>query len=313
MKHLLEQGLLSKQQFGFIPHRSTADAILGLTNALYEAANKEMVSAIIFVDLKKAFNTINHAILIDKLHSCGMSPNSLEWFGEYLRQRRECTVANGLTSDALTQEYGVPQGSVLGPLLFLCYINQVGNEVQHGLNFMYADDLAIVVSCKDVHRLQALIQEDANHLTAWFNKNKLSINTEKTYVMWCHSPRKPLNTDLVPVHMNGRRLTAVLNFNYLGVHIDRFRSLATQGNKIVGLVRRRLDQLYHIRANTDAATTYEVYITMIRPIMEYCSFIIDGGPAWLAPKLQVLQNDALRICEKIRNAQDAHVDDLHEL
>ena len=129
------------------------------------------------------------------------------------------------------------------PLLFLCYINNVGNEVQHGKHYMYADDLAVVVSCKDETRLQRLLQEDANQLAYWFNTNKLTINTTRTYVMWCQSPRKPLDVEQVPIYMNGRKLSAVPNFNYLGVTIDKYLTMAAQGNKVVGLVRRRLDQL----------------------------------------------------------------------
>ena len=101
------------------------------------------------------------------------------------------------------------------------------------------------------------------------------------------------------------------DYNYLGVTVDRSLKLSKQSNKIVGLVKTRLAQLKYIRDNTDCETTMMVYKTMIRPIMEYCAFILDGAPAWVAPKLQVLQNNAIRIAEKIKDARDARVDELH--
>ena len=101
--------------------------------------------------------------------------------------------------------------------------------------------------------------------------------------------------------MDGRRLEVVNCFNYLGVILDTHLSFKQQCKKI-NLAQVRLNQLHDIRKNTDQETTALVYFQMVRPIMEYCPFIIDGGPAWINPKLQVLQNTGLRICSNIRDA-----------
>ena len=105
----------------------------------------------------------------------------------------------------------------------------------------------------------------------------------------------------------------VNDYKYLGVTIDRLLKFNKQANKVVGLVKTRLSQLRYIRDNTDAKTTIEVYTTMIRPIMEYCGFVMGGAPAWVCPKLQVLQNDAIRIAERIRDPRLIRVHELHAL
>ena len=193
MKHLLVQGIVSDQQHGYIPNRSTSDAILGLLHTLYDAANRGLCSAVIFVDLKKAFNTINHTNLLEKLKGCGVDDDGVRWFREYLHQRQECTMANGTTSDPLTQEYGVPQGSVLGPLLFITYINNVESVISHGESFLYTDDLEVVVSGKDPARVRSLLQADLNSIGKWCAANKLTVNSKKTQILWSYSSSSSSN------------------------------------------------------------------------------------------------------------------------
>ena len=106
-------------------------------------------------------------------------------------------------------------------------------------------------------------------------------------------------------------LKVVSIFNYLGVNIDSCLSFAPQGKKILGMTAGKLSQLRHIRKSVDRDTSLLVYKQMIRPVMEYSSFMVDGAPEWVPRKFQVSQNDCLRVCEKIKNAQDVDLDLLH--
>ena len=142
---------------------------------------------------------------------------------------------------------------------------------------MYADDLALVVAAKDQDRIHHLLQADLHSLSTWCQSNKLTVNVAKTHVMWCHSPRKHIDTQDTVFKLNGLGLTTVTEYNYLGVSIDRYLTLKSQAAKVINLVRSRLGQLRNIRNNTDAETTVKVYVSMVRPIMEYCSFVSDGG------------------------------------
>ena len=137
---------MSNQQFGFIPGRSTNDAIFYITRDLFEANNSNQPSAVVFIDLRKAFDTINHMTLFAKLFNYGVSGQALEWIQSYLAARTQYTVANNTVSGTRGIPCGVPQGSVLGPLLFLVYINSVENAITNTKGYVYADDLALVCS-----------------------------------------------------------------------------------------------------------------------------------------------------------------------
>ena len=143
--------------------------------------------------------------------------------------------------------------------------------------------------------------------------NKLTINTSKTVVSWCKGQNQALDISELDLQLCGNKLKVVNEYKYLGVTIDRLLKLDKQAKKVVGLVKTRLAQLRYVRENTDVKTTIQVYTTMIRPIMEYCGFVMDGAPAWVSPKLQVLQNDAIRIAEKIKDPRLMRVHELHAL
>ena len=205
----------------------------------------------------------------------------------------------------------VPQGSVLGPLLFICYINDITRVIRHSQYFLYADDLAIVVSGKDPIRISSLIQEDLNSISDWCFQNKLTINTEKTHVLWLYSPRSIPNLSQAGLRLNCRTLSVVKEFNYLGVKVDTHLTLCVQLKKQINLMRSCLYQLHRLRARSDQPTALLVYKQILRPITDYGAFMAKSGPVWAANKLQTLQNDCLRACEQIRDPRDAHVNDLH--
>ena len=136
---------VSKKQFGFMSGRSTMQAVFNLVQDLYEARNKMHDSAVVFLDLRKAFDTVNHGRLLEKLKILGCSKTALLWFRSYLEDRSQRTNANGRLSDVERIVYGVPQGSVLGPLLFVLYINDITACINNAKFYLYADDLAIMV------------------------------------------------------------------------------------------------------------------------------------------------------------------------
>ena len=116
------------------------------------------------LDLRKAFDTVDHSLLLDKLRNVGCDQKSLTWFSEYLSHRLQCTVANGLKSSMKTIRCGVPQGSVLVPLLFNVYINDIVNKLVNSSHYMYADDLAILVRGRDKTLVTRLLQQDLDNV-----------------------------------------------------------------------------------------------------------------------------------------------------
>ena len=142
-----------------------------------------MVSGVIFLDLKKAFDTVDHAILLKKLSGYGVQGQTASFFKSYLKDRQQFCVVNGLSSVKNRIVCGVPQGSLLGPLLFLIYINDLPNCLDHSIGRSFADDTNLTFSAVDLSILQTEMSNDLNRIFNWLSSNKLTLNMLKTYFM----------------------------------------------------------------------------------------------------------------------------------
>ena len=217
LSHLLRCNIIDGLQFGFLPGRSTTDATFRLTQDIYMARNLSQISAIVFLDLKKAFDTVNHNILLGKLGKIGCNQNCVNWFRDYLTGRYQTTRANNKISGSREITCGVPQGSVLGPLLFIIYINDVVSNLKHSTYYLYADDLAIIVSGNSPDIISTLIQEDLDIISKWCYANVLTINAAKTNVLWCYPIRYLPNLNGCELYMNNIELKRVPEFNFIWV------------------------------------------------------------------------------------------------
>ena len=178
MKSILDKfKILSKYQFGFRTTHSTSHALIDITEYICYALDKGHFVFGIYIDLKKAFDTVNHDILIKKLDHYGIRGVTLDWFRSYLKDRKQVTYINETLSEVSKMcNFGVPQGSVFGPLLFLLYINDISHSLNEVIIKLFADDTNCFFSGEDFDSLMEIVTSEMNSLQNWINANKLTIN-----------------------------------------------------------------------------------------------------------------------------------------
>ena len=180
--YLEENGILTPKQNGFRKQHGTPDTIFKLITHITDNLNKKKAIIAVFIDFKKAFDTLDRLILVQKLSKLNLSPNLLKWFECYLSGRTQVTYMNSCTSPVANLTYGVPQGSILGPLLFNLYINGLPSIVQSNM-ILYADDSVVFASGNTFQEACSKVQSDLNGVDIWCRYHKLSINVNKTKAM----------------------------------------------------------------------------------------------------------------------------------
>ena len=199
IKFIRSFDLLSNSQFGFRQKHSTTHAILYLINHIATAVDDHLHTLGIFLDLSKAFDTIDHEILLSKLSHYGIRGKALEWFRSYLTGRKQFVSLNGTNSNFKNITCGVPQGSLLGPLLFILYINDFQNSSNLLSFILFADDTSVFFSHKNPNTLVDTVNTELSRIHEWICCNKLSLNVLKTHGMFFSNSisRLPSNVFLI--------------------------------------------------------------------------------------------------------------------
>ena len=169
-----------KHQFGFREKHSTQQAITSLVEKITVSWDTGDMVIGVFLDLKKAFDTVSHDILLKKMYADGIRGNAFKLLKSYLTGRTQYVIYDGVTSDTLPIKFGVPQGSILGPLLFICSMNDIGNISDFLYTILYADDTNVLLNGNDYDHLIGLLITGFDKVSIWPKANKLSLNVKKT-------------------------------------------------------------------------------------------------------------------------------------
>lgn len=237
--------LLNRSQYGFRKKHSTELAALELIDSIIEDMDNGNIPLAIFLDLSKAFDTINHQILLTKLFNYGIYGAPLKLLNDYLSNRRQYVKIGDTLSDPLYVNTGVPQGSILGPLLFIIYINDITNASTFFKTISYADDSTLYTKLENKFNSRSIqtINEELDIVNEWLKLNKLSLNTNKSVFMLFHNNRKKVK--LPKLKLNEEEITAVENFNFLGLSINEtmtwnhhINRLSSKLNRTIGILNR---------------------------------------------------------------------------
>ena len=293
IKFLELHKIIFKHQFGFQKEKSTSLAILDLCTQLVEAIENKKFSCCIFLDLAKAFDT-DHAILISKLEYYGIRGIALEWFKSYLTNRTQKVSINGTLSDSGHIKFGVPQGSVLGPLLFLLYINDMPLTSSTLKFHLFADDTSIFFSHNKLEELESIVNNELAKVSDWLIANKLTLNVDKSNFIIISSAKKT-SPHKVALTINNSPLIEKDSIKYLGVLIDKNLTWKQQIKQVNIKISKGIGILAKMRHYVPSTIIRNLYFAFIAPFINYG--LINWGSATASSLKSVHRNvnKALRI------------------
>ena len=292
-KFIEKYNCIYELQFGFREKHSTNHALINITETIRSALDNNKTVCGIFVDLQKAFDTVNHEILLEKLQYYGVRGMTNEWFKSYLTNRKQFVSINGYDSDVKELRHGVPQGSVLGPLLFLLYINDLHFAIKHSNVYHFADDTNLLHINESFKKSQKYLNFDLKYLHKWLLANKISLNCNKTELIFFHKPRSKL-PEKHKIKLNGTVLKHSHAIKYLGVHLDETLSGDEHCNKLYKVLSRINGMLSKARHYVPGELK-SMYHSLFSSHLNYGSQVWGQTNNVYVNKICLLQKAALRI------------------
>jgi len=270
--HLESCLLLNENQFGFRKARSTTNAIQSITSKAQHSLAQKMKVGVCLLDISKAFDCINHDILLKKLHYYGLSKPMINLIKSYLTDRKQYMDIEGTKSPILPQcNIGVPQGSILGPLLFIIYINDVAFTGKNSTNFhitLFADDTGTLQASETMTKLSKDLSEHLEKLNDWFRSNKLTLNAKKTELIVLGAPSEQSN-----IILQETRLNPVESAKYLGVQVDNRLTYNAHAMQLTRKLKKINFMFHCTKTFLNQRARLNLFNALIKSNVEYCSTI----------------------------------------
>ena len=302
-KYLSNQEILYKYQSGFRSGHSTDTCLSYLNDKILKSFDEGKITGMILIDLQKAFDTINHKILLDKLVYLGFSKTAILWLKSYISNRSFIVNVENDYSDPGDLNCGVPQGSILGPLLFLLYVNDMPQAIECDL-LLYADDSVLIFTHKNINTINEQLNKDFNSLCEWFVDNKLSIHfgEDKTKSILFTSKNKIKKVGTLSIHHADIQIKQHSKVTYLGCILDEDLSGESMATKVIGKINGRLKFLYRKNKFLTSSLRRLLCNALIQPHFDYaCSAWYPNLTQKLSKKLQTTQNKCIRFCLQLGN------------
>ena len=291
---LEHHNILFENQFGFRKNNSTIHALIEIIEKIKESIDNKKFGCGIFIDLRKAFDTVNHEILLTKLEHYGVRGILLKWFESYLTDRKQYVFYNGESSDLKCITCGVPQGSVLGPLLFLIYINDLPNVSDKLKFFLFADDTNIYFECDNLLTMERVINKELEQLNLWLNVNRLALNISKTNFVIFHTFNKTLHHN-VTLKINKKAIMQKDYIKYLGVIIDCHLNWKHHILNVSKKISRSIGVMYKLREFMNTKMLKSIYYSLIYSHLVYAIQVWGSACDTELNKILILQKKAVRM------------------
>ena len=303
--HLHKFCLLPTSQSGFRPHHSTETAILKVNSDLLRALDNGDLALLSLLDLSSAFDTVDHDILKRRLQvSFGLSGDVLSWLSSYLSSRSQSVRCNCYSSFSASVTCGVPQGSVLGPLLFVMYMADLPQLIErHNLHLhSYADDLQVYGFCSPSNSkdLSDCMSSCILEVQLWLSANSLQLNVDKSELMWMSSHRRRHLLPSDPLLVGTSSLAPVSSVRCLGVQLDACLSMRDHVHKTVSACFSALRQIRSIRRSVPRSVLQSLIATLVHSRLDYCCAVFAGLPNAIIRRLQSVLNSAARLVFRAR-------------
>ena len=277
----------------YIKGRSTQSALSFLCNDWVKSMDKGLVTCACLIDLAKCFDCVHHNILIDELNKYGFRYSELRWFHSYLQNRKQIVKFDNEVSPQLNLNIGVPQGTVLGPILYLIYMNDLPDILPDNSFIMYADDITLYSCAKNLtdasYQLQALIDKTA----IWIESKGLVINTSKSNCMVMRTKRNSENNQ-INVNINGNKLNQISETELLGIHIDENLTWKTQCTAISRKLSKKFGLMKRLRSILPLNIISKLYSPLIQSHIDCCITVWGNCDKTSLSLIQKLQNRIAR-------------------
>jgi hypothetical protein len=290
--YILRYNLLTPFQSGFIPGDTTVNQLVYLLDLFTKSVDSGKEVRVVFCDISKAFDRVWHTGLLYKLKSFGINGILLSWFSSYLSNRRQRVILPGVQSKWDTVSAGVPQGSILGPLLFLIYINDIVTDINANIR-LFADDTGLSIIVENPATAAITLNNDLNTISTWARQWLVNYNPSKTKSLVISRKRHKLIHP--PLFMFNEEITEVEQHKHLGVFLSYDLRWSCHIDYIISKAYQRINILRKLKFILDRSSLTTIYISFIRPVLEYSDVIFDDCTSYEREELEKIQYEAARI------------------
>ena len=299
-KHVSDNNLLQPNQYGFVKFSSTGSQLLDIIHLIATALDARLTTKLLFLDVSKAFDRVWHKALLFKLQKLGIRGKLLQWFANYLSGRHQRVVLRGIYSKWIRILAGVPQGSQLGPWLYIMFTSDIVQEIIN-IIMLYADDSLLMTSDETEEACCLKLEPDIRRISDWARSWKIILNPSKTVSLTVTRTHR----EMFPLFMDGEFITEVYEHKHLGMFLQRNGRWGSNIDYMSSRASKRLFVLRNYTKNFNRPTLKQLYISYIRPLLEY------GSQVWsnltqAEDQLEVIQRSAIRIIAglKIRTSHE---------